>query len=370
LEVTVQILTGGFTDEPVPYELIEQKLLSALSKFSIKKVLMGWATEKEVYLKTAEFLTKRNIEFYLWFPVFSETGSVADLAPLVDFTGKLVQKPEAQSHDFFFFCPNSRENINKILNIYNQYFSSIPFTGIFLDRIRYPSFANGNALSCFCPECLDFYNKKKFDVDRLIKNLSNKASFVIKEYRGDGEYIFEDPVVSEYFKLKSAVINKSMQQISGFFREKNLGVGFDVFASYLSPFVGQNLTELSGLCDFIKPMVYRATTAPAGLPFETDALLNETGNSNIHGVKSGKMPFDLAFAARDLQIMTASSACPVYAGIEINRVDVIAEVYPNYIEETMKAYSQTGIRGFALSWNLLEVPDDNLTKAAELVGTG
>ena len=122
--------------------------------------------------------------------------------------------------------------------------------------------------------------------------------------------------------------------------------------------------------------------SPAGLPFETEALLKETGYvSDLESSKFLKMtdsstmffadlkdvPFYLNFAARELQDLTSSSACPVYAGVEINRIKDIAEVHPHYLEETNMAYGQTGIKSFALSWNLLDAPEENIAKAAEII---
>ncbi|MCL2130480.1 MAG: hypothetical protein FWH35_09020, partial [Treponema sp.] len=70
---------------------------------------------------------------------------------------------------------------------------------------------------------------------------------------------------------------------------------------------------------------------------------------------------------KDLKALVSSSACPVYAGVEINRIENIAEVYPPYIEETMTAYAGTGIRGFVLSWDLLSAPEENIRQAGEEV---
>ncbi|MDR0447347.1 MAG: hypothetical protein LBH07_01620, partial [Treponema sp.] len=250
---------------------------------------MGWSRDKKLYEKTAEFLTKRNIDFYLWFPVFSETGALKGLSPLVDFEGRqIINRGKHEEEDFSFCCPNSSENIEKILEIFEREFASIKFNGIFLDKIRYPSFANGNGqrtvFSCFCPHCRETYEKEQLDVELLKKALvcptglggpsllSGQTPMGISSYRGCGEYVFDNPVLSRFFEIKACIIFKSLERICRYFRDRNYGIGLDVFAPFLSPFVGQDLDAFSGLCDFIKPMMYRATVAPAGLPFETDAL--------------------------------------------------------------------------------------------------
>ena len=387
MEVTIQIFCGTFRNKSLSFEFVEQKLLSILSKMPITKVLMGWSLDKSLYEKTAKFLAERKIDFYLWFPVFSETGDLKDLSHLMDFHGQRLKCKKGT--EFSFFCPNTL-NVKKILSIFEREFASIKFDGIFLDRMRYPSFGNNygfdGVFSCFCPKCQTVYKRENFNIEKLkiALDISHSASLALTGYQGNGNYLFRDPVVSDFFRVKADIIFKKMQQICMFFRQRNYGIGFDVFAPFMSPFVGQNLEKLSCLCDFIKPMMYRVTNAPAGMPFETESLFKQTGYSNAEkqnfykllGINasdsevsagSGKSPFELDFAVKELENMTKVSACPIYAGVEINRVKNIAETDPGYIEETIRAYAHTGIGGFALSWNLLEMPEENINKAADII---
>jgi len=369
MEVAVQIFCGGFSGTAVPFEAVEEKLLSFIKRFRVTKVIMGWSTEKSLYEKTAALLLKHNIEFYLWFPVFSETGALRDLSPLVDYTGNVIERENNNSsEDFFFCCPNDRFNIAKITGIFNEHFSSIKFRGIFMDKIRYPSFAGSRGkdgvFSCFCPECMKIYLNENFDVEKLKLSLYDPEFSLpgIKRYYGNGRYEFHDKVMSSFFQIKKNIIYYSLQRICMYFRERNYKIGFDVFAPFLSPFTGQDIVKLSGLCDFIKPMMYRITHAPAGLPYETEALQRHTGNKTI----SNKF-FSLDFCVKELENLSFESFCHVYAGIEINRINNIAHSDPVYIEETINAYLKTGIRGFVLSWNLLDMPEDNIEKVAQLL---
>ena len=381
---SIQIFSGGFSTNAVSFEHVREKLTAALSRFPVHKVLMGWSTEgkaglasKELYLKTGEFLAKHNIELYLWFPVFSETTTIRLLHALIDLDGVPVHHKNTSSNEnFSFCCPNNPDNIEMILDIFDKEFSSIPFKGIFLDKIRYPSFAQDTVFSCFCPYCQRKYKDNNFDVELLKKSLSisRQTPLGITAYHGSGRYDFEDPVIKRFFSLKSSFIFESLNYITGYFKSKNLDIGLDVFAPFLSPFVGQDLPALSGLCSFIKPMMYRITNAPAGLPFETESLLRETGYAEnakrlafekVLGINSKEIPFSLGFASTELKNFAASSGCPVYAGIEINKKE-IAETDPGYIEETIKSFLDTGIKGLALSWDLLDVPVENLDAVGRL----
>jgi len=389
-EIVLQIFSGGFSGTAVSCEKVEQKLLSVLPRLPVSKVIMGWSPDKSIYQKTARLLEKRNIEFYLWFPVFSETGKLAPLNPLIDILG---QKPEnAIDHgdeDFSFCCPAEIANTESILNIFEENFSSIPFTGIFLDKIRYPSFAQARSggdgkrsvFTCFCPRCQAIYKKEGFDFIELKNVLLSYAPATtplgITSYRGNGGYSFSEPAISRFFSIKADLIYRSMRQICAFFREKGYRIGFDVFAPFLSLFVGQNLPLLGGLCDFMKPMMYRLTNAPAGLPFETEALLSGCGCAepfmkqsfyDILGFDPSRKVFDLVFTVKELNRLAASSPCPVYAGLEINRIKNLAEVEPDYIEETAKAYASSGVRGLVLSWDLLEAPEENIRRVIDVHG--
>ena len=385
-EIILQIFSGGYSGEASSYEAVEKKLLSVLPRLPAGKAIMGWAPDRALYEKTAELLAKWNIEFYLWFPVFSETGTIRSLDPLVDIWGKNPSMSRDSSaikgsEDFSFCCPNNPLNVEKIIDIYESEFSSIPFSGIFLDKIRYPSFGQESGLSsvfsCFCPHCRSEYEKENFDFVQLKDDLSRleKVPLGITAYRGNGYYEFEDHSISDFFSLKSAFIYRELKRLCAYFRGKGLKTGFDVFAPFLSNFVGQDLPKLSGLCDFMKPMMYRITNAPAGLPFELEAFLRETGCNepqskrrfyDILGFDSSKKIFDPDFAVKELAALNSASSCPIYAGIEINRKRNIAEVSPEYIEETMKAYAGAGIRGFTLSWDLLEAPEENIVKVIEM----
>ena len=381
-EISAQIFTGGFLSKVLDFEAVEKKLKPLLSRLRVNKLIMGWSFSKELYHKTADLLAKHDTEFYLWFPVFSETGSVRPLSGLVDINGSPIQYDKNNNiEDFSFCCPNDPGNMEKILDIYESEFASIPFDGIFLDKIRCPSFGQGSkngdgyrsVFSCFCTHCLEKYEENNFSPDKLKDVLSRYASTPpgIKSYSGNGKYEFEDPVMAQFFLLKSVFIWQSVNYLCNFFRSGNLGIGLDVFAPFLAPFTGQDLSSLSGICDFIKPMMYRITNAPAGLPFETEMFLRETGFADnekdmsfdrILGINSRTIPFDLGFASRELKNFAAVSKCPVYAGLEINRKDNIADTSPAYIEETIRSYLGTGIKGLALSWDLMDVPEENLNK--------
>lgn len=58
-------------------------------------------------------------------------------------------------------------------------------------------------------------------------------------------------------------------------------VGVDTFAPFIAYFVGQDIEKISELVGFVKPMMYRITQGPAGLPLEIDSLIYETAKNNF-----------------------------------------------------------------------------------------
>ena len=378
-EIILQVFSGSFTEKAASFEEIRQKMEPIISRTHVSKALMGMSVDQDLYQKVRDYLYTKNIEFYLWLPVFAELDELKQGFPLIDFEGKDKGDYQlAEREDFTFYCPNHPQNVFNVLRVFEEHYASIGFTGVFLDKIRYSSFANGlNAvLTCFCPFCQIKYKEANFDPGNLeasIKMLLQKRSpFGAISYQ-QGRYVFDDERWNHFFRLKNKIITDAVQGICQFFRERNYKIGLDVFAPFGSHFVGQDIPALSTFADWVKPMMYRMTNAPAGLPFELDAILQEATTNNeqkkafykVLGFDPEKHPFDIDFTVRDLQELVQNSKAPIYPGVEINRAD-IAPVTPSYIEETINAYQQADIQGFVLSWNLLNAPQENIEQILKM----
>jgi hypothetical protein len=340
---------------------------------------MGMSVDTDLYARIRDYLYKNGIEFYFWLPVFAELDALKEGRPLIDFSGK--DKSDYQldeREDFTFYCPNHPQNLLNVLQVFEEHYAPIGFTGVFLDKIRYASFANGlnNVLTCFCPFCQNKYRLAQFspqDLEQAIRMLpQKKAPFGAIAYN-QGRYTFDDDRWNTFFRLKNEFITEALRGICRYFSDRRYKISLDVFAPFASHFVGQDIPEFSTFVDSIKPMMYRVTNAPAGLPFELEAILQEcTSNEaqreafyKILGFDAGKQPFDLDFAVKELEELVRQSKAPIYPGVEFNRAQ-IAPVTPAYIEETIKAYAQTGVKGFVMSWNLLNAPQENIDQVVRM----
>ncbi|MCC0684269.1 hypothetical protein KGF42_05295 [Clostridioides sp. ZZV15-6383] len=381
-KVIVQIFTGGFKTKEIKFNDIKCKLLELLDCIDIEKVIMGWNVDEELYVGTKKLLNKYNVELYLWLPCFSEIGLLEKSNLLVDYTGKEVKGYTLQEDENFeFYCPNNKKNIENIKKVYSTYFSEIKFDGIFLDKIRYGSFSNklNGVFNCFCEDCLNIYEENNIDKKSLMIEMNNVSNgvldnedtpFGITEYI-NGKYKFKNKIWEDFFEIKNQNIYKALLEISSYFKNKGLKIGIDTFSPFISYFAGQDLEKLQEVADFIKPMMYRITKAPAGLPFEFERLIDESIHKNkeiakrnfldILGIREYEGDiYPIKFVLEEIDFMTKNLNREIYVGIEINKKEIIAPVTPKYISENLSNINKTAVKGYVLSWDLLSAPKENI----------
>jgi len=379
-EIVLQIFTGGYLQTWVSYEEIENKLKDILEKADVSKLIIGWAVDRELYRKVISLLHRHQIEVFLWMPVFSETDFFKEVSYLKDFRGMNVENYQLkEGENFAFYCPNVKASRDNVKEIYEEHFSKLGFDGIFLDKIRYASFSNKltGVFSCFCPECIKRYREKQLDISGIRQEMDamiyGRQGYETKPFRcisyDKGGYQFEAAIWAQFFRAKADFIYDALMDIADYFRKQGLMIGLDTFAPFMAYYVGQDLRRISELADFIKPMMYRITQAPAGLPFEYDRFLSETTKAPLEDVRKvfnnilkietdDTKLFDIDFVKKELEFMNQLKK-PIYCGIEVNKTQEAA-ADPGYIAATMEALSQTDIKGYVLSWDVLSAPEENL----------
>lgn len=382
LEISIQIHTGGFKDEIVTFEEIKKKLDYLYGHFSIENIIIGWTGSSILYSNVKEYIKSHKTKMLLWFPVFSELGYYKEFNPVIDFNGNEIKGYKLNDGESFeFYCPGNEKNLNNVTEIFEKHFSHYNFDGIFLDKIRYPSFANGfhSIFSCFCSDCTKAMSNSGIDTDYLVHYLKHdieknyqKSMLIEAEALPDFSYKFKDNVLEQFFRFKQENVYKSVYTLYRYFKNKGMTVGLDVFAHSLGYFVGQDTKLLASCCDFIKHMYYRKTLAPAGMPFEFNLL---SGIFKINGenlCQSYETNSPTCFETSKRELKTASALCSktlMYPGFEVNRIDKIAPVYPDYINESMKLISDSGAGGVVLSWDVINAPYENLKAVADFMTT-
>jgi hypothetical protein len=122
------------------------------------------------------------------------------------------------------------------------------------------------------------------------------------------------------------------------------------------------------LADFVKPMFYGMTNAPAGLPFEINMYAGAFDNDAENAEKRKKLFLDCigygnGFISSEIAgirkiIDNNGLKTKLYAGIEINYNGHIAPVTEDYIRESITNIE--GADGIVASWDLNTIPDSHI----------
>ena len=356
----VQVSLGGWHSSDYTAEQIIGRIDTVSQQIPVEKVIIGWSDNKEIYRQVGEYLHEKNIRMLLWLPVFAETEEMCQNTPAVDLWGKVPANYDlAAGESFRFNCPSDPQNIANVIAIYDQHFSDCGFDGVFLDRIRTQSFVSGvnGVLSCGCPLCVERFAKESVDIQQVKAEYEAKGDsfFSVRGYSTADGFCFDNPIAANFFKAKGHVVSNSVAAIADSLRQRGLEVGMDLYAPFMAPFVGQDYSILAAHADFIKPMLYRQTFAPAGMGYEYDLL--HKALPAAQGYTSFKM--DVDFLNTQLKAMTPYS-CDKYPGIEINYKKDVVPTSPEYVAESLKAVQSHGFNGAVLSWNIMEAPLSHL----------
>lgn len=357
----VQVSLGGWHAPDYTAEQVIGRIQEVNTLIPVRKVIIGWSLDKQVYRQVGEYLHANGIKMLLWLPVFAETEEMCDNEPAVDLAGEIPANYDlAAGEGFRFNCPTRPETAANVVAIYDDNFQDCGFDGVFLDRIRTQSFVSGvsGVLSCGCPVCKEYFKAEGVDLDAVQAAWIEKgdAFFSVTAYSPEDGFTFADPLAEAYFKAKGHVVSHAVAAIADSFRGRGLEVGMDLYAPFMAQFVGQDYGILSQHADFIKPMLYRQTFAPAGMGFEYDLLRKAAP------VAAGYPEFTMDVDFLDSQLKAMEPyACGKYPGIEINYRAKVAPTSPEYVTESLEAVMRHGFDGAVLSWNIMQAPDSHIS---------
>lgn len=352
----VQVSLGGWHSPDYTDSQIISRIDTVASLIPVRKVIIGWSLDEDIYREVGEHLHAKGIRMLLWLPVFAETEEVCDNIPAVDLWGTIPANYDlAAGEGFRFNCPSHPQNIANVVAIYDRHFSDCGFDGVFLDRIRTQSFVSGvsGVLNCGCPVCAEKFREEGIDLDAVRAAWTEKgdAFLSVTGYDTEKGFSFVDPLATAFFKAKGHIVSKAVASVADSLRSRGLEIGMDLYAPFMAPFVGQDYEILSQHADFIKPMLYRKTFAPAGMGFEYDLLRKAVPGAEGYP----EFAMDVAFLDSQLDAM-APYDCGKYPGIEINYREVIVPTSPDYVTESLDAVMRHGFDGAVLSWNIMEAP--------------
>lgn len=352
----VQVSLGGWHSPDYSAQQIIGRIDTVSNLIPVEKVIIGWSLDKEIYKEVGTYLHSKGIKMLLWMPVFAETEEMCENSPAVDLWGNIPANYDlAAGEGFRFNCPSDPRNAANVVAIYDNNFSDCGFDGVFLDRIRTQSFVSGvgGVLNCGCPLCVEKFKAEGIDLEAVKAewDACGDAFFSVSGYSPSEGFSFDNSVASAYFKAKGHVVSSAVASIADCFRSRGLEVGMDLYAPFTAPFVGQDYGILAQHTDFIKPMLYRQTFAPAGMGFEYDLLKKAVPGATGYP----EFQMDLDFLNSQLEAMEPYP-CAKYPGIEINYREGVAPTSPEYVTESLKAVMSHGFNGAVLSWNIMQAP--------------
>ncbi len=376
MEYTYQISLGGFDSGALSADAAPADALRRAYELTKPgDVIIGWNTRADYYRDILDIVHSSGKRCWLWLPVFSELPAGCDADYSIGFDGKPQRGLSVMpGEDFRFACPSSPRNIETAYQIYIKHFSELPFDGIFLDKIRHASFAGGltDGFGCFCETCRENYAKRGVDLNEaaaLIK--SNLAAMLphapkLSEQGTSGVYRFKNPLADNFYKAKTNIITSAVTELSEKFRALGLLTALDVYPPALAYFVGPDIPALSRQAEFVKPMCYRITRAPAGLPYE------------LNGLQQAFAPYGVDIKAALQKIWQTEDLCSggclksqlrelknsigkkLRPGFEINVVPGICDSGTEYVRKTAALLNEAGVNQAVLSWNLLAGTGENL----------
>ena len=356
----VQVSLGGWHSPDYSADKIIDRIDSVSRMIPVRKVIIGWSLDTDIYKEVGAFLHSRDIEMLLWLPVFAETEEVCESQPAVDLWGRIPANYDlAAGEGFRFNCPSSLENAANVVGIYDKFFADCGFDGVFLDRIRTQSFVSGvgGVLNCGCPMCCERFAAEGVDLEAVKTEFEavGDAFFNVTGYEPVKGFTFDNPLAAGFFAAKGRIVSGAVAAIADSLRSRGLEIGMDLYAPFMAPLVGQDYSILAQHADFIKPMLYRQTFAPAGMGFEYDLLRAAVPSA------TGYPSFEMSAHFLDSQLdAMAPYPCGKYPGIEINYREGVVPTSPEYVTESLQHVMAHGFDGAVLSWNIMEAPDSHI----------
>ncbi len=353
MKYVIQLNTGSYEKYDYQVEEIIKRLEYITNHIEVTMVIFGWYKDPLYNKQLCDYLRGKNIKSIFKLPIFSE---ITDLNKEDDY---IYYKDELNIKDnhfykgdkFDFVCPNSDKNTNFILNVFKEIDNYANFDGVFFDRIRYPasSVKKTSIYGCQCEECKKMY--KDIDIESI-------QSF--KPIKIEGmHYIYQDENANKLMQVKRDVITRQVKKLRENLKDKIIGI--DTFSLNLSDLVGQDILSLSKYVDFIKPMNYYKTFAPAGIPYEFNTLDNDLKE----GIKALWKEDILSIeSSKEMSEELLKLGNRITIGIDANYVKDICLADINYVTNHISKLDEVGIKEVVLSWNSMLLSDD-LIKALE-----
>jgi hypothetical protein len=380
-----QLVIGPHEAQGVGQKEVLYRLERYLERVPTRR-LMIWNSQGEQWFDLVVALCRRyGVRPYLWYPLLADRLDGAVPAGERQVHSATRQRGsgvlgaweglEGGDENFLFFCGEHAFDLSSSIEEMQVLCSQFGFDGVFLDRIRYPSPANGLEMlfSCFCDRCSDVYQDQ---LQSAHKALERMVSACLDGAVMQWEAFVREAGLTALMKRRSSVIQTLVSQVR---QSLDCSVGLDLFTPALAPLVGQDYRALAGCCDWIKAMTYTKAMGPAGLPLEirslieglmaahrqitedaaslwVEGLLQLSEGSVSSLLDTGALPLEVLEGEILRSVAAAEGRADVAIGIEL----VDHPLFPTKITADEGASMIQVVEGLGLPliacWNLLYIP--------------
>ncbi len=384
-----------------PVRLLET-VRRVLEAIDLDFLIIGFREAPEIF---QEFCGSRRPveETALWYGVLSDMEGLEDSDLVVNWRGERsrgwggwAEKGGGVEETFRFACPNNPTARQKAVRRLRELLARYAFTDVFLDKIRFPSPANGvdEMLSCFCDHCRDAAERADLDLDSVLKILADRAIDPCASRAGTtgdeaapwlGSLLAGNPTLSRFLRFRADSVAALVAELAQQAQHMGRKVSLDLFSPCLAPLVGQDYRRLKRHCDWAKPMTYRLAQGPAGLRLEIPALIGGVASrfgldeAQITAWSARHAAFDrdmlletreravpISFIQAEIDAaVRALAPVPVYFGLELIRQPGIIDVEPAHVVDMVKAGRAANAAGLVISWDLMHAPIDCVRALAE-----
>jgi len=369
-------------------------------------LIVGAHENPEIFRAMTEQRLHRAKEVDLWYNLLSDIEGMEDSDLVVNWRGERsrgwggwAEKGADVNETFRFVCPNNPVARAKTLRRLRELLARYPFNGVFIDKMRFPSPANGleEVLSCFCEHCRRAAAATGLDLDAVAASVggwvaSDEASHTKNGGNVAGSWLdvlgAVNPLLSDFLRFRQDSITNLIAEANTEAMDLGRKTSLDLFSPSLAKLVGQDYRSLSKYCAWAKPMTYRVAKGPAGLRLEVPALVEgaarmfDLGEESITGWASKHVPgfdSDTLTRTRDsavpLSVMASEMAeavrsmhpVPVYFGLELVSHPGVIEITPTLVNEMVGVGLGAGAAGCVISWDLMHAPMSGIEALAAAV---
>ncbi len=401
--LTAQLSTGHSLPENLTKEKVLPMLRKALDVVPLDILIVGWVEMPELYHALIDRDKRQVDQVFLWYPMLSDYPGMNADQFVIDYQGHASRgwgdflASGEMSETFRFACPNNPDAVGTSLANLERLLSKYDFDGVFLDKIRFPSPANGlpEVFSCFCPHCLAAAEQWGLDLKKVKQSLDDPHFVAFKSASHAAfpgarwlEILFDQkPLLQDFIQFRCDSITRVVDEVNALLVRLHKKLALDVYTPALAPLVGQDLPKIAGKAAWVKPMIYRFAKGPASLRLEIPQLIRGMAafmdcssndicrwiDQNVEGfspcdlnrIENEGVPLDWVRNESAAMLKLVSSV-PVYLGSESVKMPGVIDITPKNIKEIIELVSSVGLQGMALSWDLLHTPLENLQPLKEV----